>query len=182
MLDQKATLKYILVTLFVVLFTWLLHEFTHWITSELLGYDSIWRLNSVSAKDGIVQSDWHKIYISASGPIITILQAYVTFLILKAKGWNKFIYPFLFVPMYMRILAGFMNYINPNDEGRISLFFGLGLYTLSIVVSGFLLFLVYNTSKTFGLNKKFVIWTTVVTMVGSSVLILADQFLGIRIL
>ncbi len=182
MTDQKITLKYILTVSFAVLFTWFIHEFTHWITSEFLGYESIMRLNSVSEANGQKRTEWHKIYISASGPIITILQAIIAFIILKTKGWNKYIYPFLFVPLYMRLLAGIMNFINPNDEGRISEFLGIGLFTISIIVSGLLFFLVYKISRMYRVNWKFNFWTTIITMVASSILILSDQFFGIRIL
>lgn len=182
MIDQKITFRYILATAIAVIFTWVLHEFTHWVTSESLGYESIMRLNSVSVVDGQERTDWHKIYISASGPIITILQAIVVFILLKTKGWNKLIYPLMFVPLYMRSLAGVVNFVNPNDEGRISEFFGIGLFTISILVSGLLFFLVFKISKKYNLNWKFNLWTTLIIMVASSILILSDQFLGIRLL
>ena len=182
MTDQKITLKYILATLGAVIFTWILHELTHWITSEFLGYESIMKLNSVSAVDGQERTDWHKVYISASGPVITIFQAIIIYILLQTKSWNKLIYPLLFTPLYMRLLAGLMNFINPNDEGRISEFLGIGLFTLSIIVCGFLFYLVYKISKQYELNWKFNFWTTIIIMVVSSILILSDQFLGIRIL
>ncbi|WP_276167378.1 hypothetical protein [Zobellia alginiliquefaciens] len=182
MTDQRITLKYITSLIGSVVITWTLHEFTHWITSESLGYESIMRLNSVSAVDGQQRTDLHKMYISASGPIITVLQAIFAFLVLMTKGWNKFIYPILFTPLYMRSLAGAMNLINPNDEGRISDFLGIGLFTLSIIVCGFLFFLVFKTSRKYGLNWKFNFWTTIVIMAVSSIIILYDQFIGIRIL
>jgi len=169
--NNQITFQYILMVLFSVLFTWVLHEFTHWTTSELLGYEAKLTLNSVSPLKGQKQTEWHQIYISASGPIITILQAIVVYLLLKTKGWNKLIYPLLFVPMYMRIMAGMMNYINPNDEGRISEFFEVGLYTISIIVSGFLFLLVYRTTKYFDLNWKFNFWTTIIIIAGSSITI-----------
>ncbi|MET2984942.1 hypothetical protein [Aureibaculum conchae] len=182
MIDQKITLKYAFATVGAVLFTWLLHEFTHWFTSELLGYEAIMRLNSVSPVAGQQQNKWHQIYISASGPIITLLQALFIFIVLKTKGWNKFIYPLLFVPLYMRILAGVMNVIKPNDEGRISEFLGTGLYTLSILVSLFLFLLVYKTAMKYNLSWKFNTSTTILIMIVSSLLILSDQFFKIRIL
>ncbi len=182
MADQRITFNYITAITGAVIFTWILHEFTHWITSESLGYESILRLNSVSAADGQQRTDRHKMYISASGPIITILQAIFAFIVLKTKGWNKFIYPILFTPLYMRSLAGAMNLINPNDEGRISDFLGIGLFTLSIIVCGLLFFLVFKTSIKYGLNWKFNFWTTIAIMAVSSIIILSDQFIGIRIL
>lgn len=182
MSEQKINVKYIITSIIAVILTWIIHEFTHWLTSESLGYQSIMRLNSVYPKKGQKLNELHNIYISASGPIITVFQAIITFFILKTKGWNKYIYPILFVPFYMRLLAGIMNLFNPNDEGRISEFLGIGLYTISIIISSFLLFLVIKTSKKYRLNWKFNFWTTIITIIISSILILYDQFLGGRIL
>lgn len=182
MIDKKLNLKYVIACLSAVIFTWVIHEFTHWITSESLGYEAIMTLNTVTPIAGQEQTDWHKIYISASGPLITIAQAIIVFIILMKKGWNKFAYPLLFTPLYMRALAGFFNFINPNDEGRISQFFGIGLFSLSIIVSLILFFLVYKTSKRYELNWKFNTLTALIIMTFSSILIMSDQLFGIRIL
>lgn len=183
MIDQRITFKYILATLGAVIFTWVLHEFIHWTTSELLGYESILRLNSVSPVGGQKQmNEWHRIYISASGPLITIFQAVITFQFLLRKGWSKILYPFFFTPFYMRSIAGIMNFVNPNDEGKISEFLGLGLFTLSIIVSSLLFFLVYKISKKYELNWKFNLWTILVIMAASSILILSDQLFEIRLI
>jgi len=86
MTGQRITFKYITAITGAVIFTWILHEFSHWFTSESLGYETIMHLNSVSAADGQQRTDLHKMYISASGPIITILQAIFAFIVLKTKG------------------------------------------------------------------------------------------------
>lgn len=182
MTDQKITSKYLLACMGAVLFTWLLHEFTHWLTSESLGYESILTLNKVRPISGKMYTNLHNVYVSATGPLITILQAVIVFVILIKTNWNKSIYPFLFTPLYMRLLAGGMNLINPNDEGRISEYLGLGVLTLSILVSALLLYLVYSMSNRYKLNWKFNTWTTVIVMFASSVLVLSDQVLHIRIL
>lgn len=182
MTSQKITIKYILAGIFVVIFTWVIHEFAHWITSELLGYDTIMRLNGTSLLSGQNPTGVHKTIISASGPILTIIQGLIAYFFLKQGNWNKSVYLFLFTAFYMRVLAGLMNFINPNDEGRISKFFEIGTFTLPVLVSGVLFFMVYKTSKKYNLNLKFQLWTTVIVMVASSILILSDQFFGIRIL
>lgn len=182
MTDQKITSKYLLACVGSVIFTWIIHEFTHWITAESLGYESILTLNKVSPVAGQKWTQLHNVYVSAAGPLITIVQALIVFVILISKSWNKTIYPFLFTPLYMRLLAGGMNFINPNDEGRISEYFGLGVFTLSILVSAFLFFLVYKVSNMYQLNWKFNTWTTIIIMFASSILILSDQILHIRIL
>ena len=182
MTDKKFTLSYILAVTVAVIFTWIIHEFAHWLTSEFLGYETIMRLNGTSPANGENVNDWHKIFISASGPIVTILQGLIAFLVLQNQTWNKYIYPFLFTAFYMRLLAGLMNFINPNDEGRIGAFFEIGIFTLPIIVSGLLFFMVFKVSKRYDLDWKFQLWTTLTVMLVSSVLILSDQFFGIRLI
>ena len=182
MKDQKITVKYILTGILAVFLTWIIHEFTHWLTSELLGYETIMRLNGTSVIKGQNPTEIHKVFISISGPIITILQGLFVFMLLKSKGWNKYLYPFLFTAFYMRFLAGLMNFIMANDEARVGQYLGIGTFTLSIIISGLLFFMVYLISRKNKLNWKFQFWTTIIIMVASSILILSDQFFGIRLL
>lgn len=182
MTDQKINFSYILAAIAAVLFTWLIHEFAHWLTSELLGYETIMKMNGISIVDEESPTNWHKLFILASGPVITVFQGLIVFIILKKANWNKCLYTFLFTAFYMRFLAGLMNFINLNDEGQISAFLGIGVFTLPIVITGLLFFMVYRIAKKHHLNWKFQLWTTLLIMVASSILILSDQFLKIRIL
>ena len=182
MTDKKLTFSYILAVTVAVIFTWIIHEFAHWLISELLGYETIMRLNSTSPANGENVSDWHKIFISAAGPIVTILQGLIAYIILKNRTWNKYIYPFLFTAFYMRFLAGLMNSVNPNDEGRIGAFLNIGNFTLPVIISGILFIMVYKISKVYELDWKFQLLTTLMVMTVSSFLILSDQFFGIRII
>ena len=178
----KITFKYVLIVMTAVIFTWVIHEFGHWLTYTYFGYDYMMTLNKVSFLEGEKPTVIHQIIAGSAGPLITILQAVVVYLLLKFKEWNKNLYPFLFTAFYMRLLAGIMNFINPNDEGAISLHFGIGLFTISIIVSGFLFYMVFQTSRKYTLNLKFQLATTLIVMITSSVLILFDQFVGLRIL
>jgi len=182
MANKKVSVTYVIATLIAVIFTWILHEFAHWLTSESFGHETIMRLNGTSPIDGKSVTDWQKILISASGPLITLIQALTIFVVLKPDNWNKNLYPFLFTAFYMRLMAGIMNFINPNDEGRISAFLGIGTFTLPIIITGILFFLVYKISKKHHLGWKFQLATTLIVMIFSSILILSDQFFGIRIL
>ena len=82
----------------------------------------------------------------------------------------------------MRLLAGLLNFVNLNDEGRVGHFLGIGTYTLSIIASGFLFYMVYKVSIQYKLNWKFQLGTVLTVMMASSILILLDQFVKIRIL
>lgn len=182
MSNNKVTSKYCLALIAIVIFTWIIHEFAHWVTAELLGYNSVMRINGVSQVKSAMVTPGHKVYISGTGPLVTVLQGVVAFLLLNNRGWNKLLYGFLFTALYMRLLAGIMNVIHPNDEGRISAYFDLGTFTLPLLVSVFLFFLVYRISKKYSPGFRFQLGTFLVVMAASSVLILADQFFGIRIL
>jgi hypothetical protein len=182
MKNQTVSLRYVFAGILAVIVTWFIHEFTHWVTSELLGYESYMRLNSVGSLNGNLSDEVDKAIISISGPIITILQGIIIFIVLKSKGWNKYLYLFLFIAFYMRFFAGLMNFINPNDEARFSQFLGIGTHTVSIIVSIFLFAMVYIISKKYKLNWKFQLWTTIIVLVASWTLILVDQYFKIRII
>lgn len=180
--EQKINGKYIITGIMAVIFTWIIHEFTHWFTSELFGHETIMRINGTSSVEGENPTELQKAIISISAPIVTILQALLVFIILKTRSWNKYLYPFIFTAFYMRFLAGLMNFINVNDEGRVSQYLGIGTFTLSIIVSGLLFYMIYKISKKYSLNWKFQLGTYLIVMVVSSILILSDNFFEIRII
>lgn len=182
MKNQKITLNYIFNTIIAVLFTWFIHEFSHWLTSELLGYDAIMRLNGVGPKKGVYPTEGHQAIISISGPIITILQGIIFFFILQTKGWNKYLYPFLFTAFYMRFFAGVINFLNPNDEARVGQYLGIGTHTLSLIISVFLFVLVYKVSKKNKLTWRFQLWTILTIFIMSWIIIYIDQYFRIRII
>ena len=169
-------LTYAGVVLLAVCFTWGIHELAHWLAYKALGYDAVMTLNTVSLQNGEIQREWHEILISAAGPVITIVQALVVYRWLAKRGWMANLYPLLLVPFYMRLLAGVMNVINLNDEGRISHFLGIGDYTLSIAVCALLGALVFKISRKYKPGWKFQVPTVVLMMLFGSVLVLADQF------
>lgn len=181
MTQPKITINYVCIGVLAVFSTWFIHELAHWLTSETLGYPALMRINGVAPLPGLEPSPWEAVCISAAGPLVTLLQGILAFLLLRPK-WHPYIYLWLFTAFYMRLLAGVMNVINPNDEGRISAFLGWGTFTLPILVSALLFFLVYRTSKTYRLTARFQLWTTLIIMVASSILILSDQFFALRIL
>ncbi len=182
MLNQRINLQYVLIAFVTVLLTWFIHEFGHYIVYKSLGYDAFMSFNKAGIRGSEVPSIDQQILGTATGPIVTVLQALIAFLILRNKGWNKYIYLFLFAPFYMRFLAGLMNFISPNDEGVISKHFGLGLFTISVVVSALLFWWVYRVSKKYKLKSKFQLLTTILVLVFSSILILIDQFFRLQLL
>ena len=179
---QKISITYVAVVLATVLFTWFIHEFAHWTAYKSFGFDAFMSFNKAGVRGNEFPNTTQQLWATAAGPMITLLQAIIAYFILQKKGCNKYIYPLLFTAFYMRFLAGIMNVISPNDEGVISQYFGLGLFTVSIVMSAILFWMVFKTSKKYQLTVKFHLFTTLLIMFFSSVLILTDQFIKIELL
>jgi hypothetical protein len=177
--NNTVDTNYFIITAAAVLLTWILHEFAHWTAGTLLGYDMVMTLNTgyslTSAEEG------HNQIIDAAGPAITLLQALSIFMLMRRYP-NKLLYGFLFACLYCRLLATAMSLLNLNDEARISKFFGIGTFTLPLIISAILLLLVYKTSQQYGFNKKFNLINTGLVMLFSSIIILADQFFHIQLL
>lgn len=139
--------KYFGVMVLATFLTFFFHEICHWIAYELLGYDAGFTLNGASVKDSSIKlTKAHRMITSAAGPLFTLIQGTAFYFILK-KYNIKLLYPFLFLPFFMRLGASWANQFEPNDEGRISLDLGLNLYVISGIVVAYLLFLVVRVSK-----------------------------------
>ncbi|MEL7145453.1 MAG: hypothetical protein AAFO69_03725 [Bacteroidota bacterium] len=165
--------RYIGIMVAATFFTFFFHEMSHWIAYEILGYDAGFTLNGASVKDSsITLSQTHRMITSGAGPAFTILQGIVFYLIMSKHG-NKMYYPFLFLPFFMRLGAGWANQFKPNDEGRISLALGWNLYTLSAIVVAFLLFLVIRISRKYRYPVAF----QVITVVLSIIMLIAVTYL-----
>lgn len=179
--SAPLSVKYAAITLVAVGVTWLLHEFAHWTAGEALGNSMVMTLNGCYPKNGQYAEAWHRTVVTLAGPLITLLQAIIFYFLLRIGASNS-LFPFLLACLYMRSLAGVMNFINLNDEGRVSNEFGLGVFTLPIIIFVILLYLVYDIKKRKGYSGNSILVTTLLIMLYSSILILSDQFLKILIL
>ena len=166
--------RLIFYSLLAVVFTFLIHEFTHWLTGEFLGYEMTMTLNTVFPKAMKYDQDWHYTLISAVGPLVTLLQAIIFYYLIK-KYSNRDLYPFLFTTFYLMLLSGVLGYRNPNDLGRVSLYFNLGLFTLPAIAVIIHFALLYKTSKRENYERKFNLLTLLLIILFSSIWILTNQ-------
>lgn len=105
---------------------------------EMLGYDMWVNINSAGLARGQYSTEWHGQLVSAAGPIITLIQAIIAFILVrKYKAITAF--AFLFAALMMRFVAMVVSLNNPNDEARISEWLGLGPWTLYLLVVATLL-------------------------------------------
>ncbi len=179
--DPAINKKYIAVFALAVLLSWELHELCHWMAGEYLGYKMVMTINSGYLVDGKYAKDMDYQLISAAGPLFTMLEALLVF-ILMIRRKRILLYPFLFTCFYMRLLATAVSFGNPNDEARISTAIGIGKFTLPVIVTGILFVLVYRISKRYAFSTAFNLKNLGLVILFTSIIILTDMFLKVRLI
>jgi len=173
--------KYIFITAIAIFTSFFFHELAHWATGELLGNKMGMSLNSTYPLSGGYLKEWHANIVNAAGPLFTIIQAFVFYVIINRTG-NKNLYPFLLMPFIQRFLAMGISFINANDEARISESIGLGLFTVPLLVCMLLFLPVYIISKKYNYSFKFNGFTTAWMILFFSILILSDQYFKLQVI
>ncbi|AUD06980.1 hypothetical protein CWM47_37245 [Spirosoma pollinicola] len=158
-----------------VFLTFFLHGFAHWLVGKYLGEEITINFNPAHTIDQAYGQEGNQLPIILAGPVFTLLQAIYFFYVMK-RGRDTILYPFLLAPVMMRVLAGIMNFVNPNDEGLVSLSVGLGLFTLPVLTCIFLLYLVFKTSVSYQMEIKFNLQIIALVLVISLFLILLNQY------
>ncbi len=135
--------------------TFVLHEAAHYFVGLALGYDMTARLNGVSSLTPAPAA--HKATIDAAGPLMTIAQAVIAYILLRRlRSQNKLAvaFAFLYFAAFMRVLATGVSAFNLNDEARLSTFLNLGTWTLPVIVSASLVMLAWRGSRLLALTWK----------------------------
>jgi hypothetical protein len=174
-------LKYIFIIVFAVLFTWVLHQFGHWLIGSL-HYNMVMTLNSTFSSEysGYVTSD-EKWRIDAAGTLVTLIEAFIVFLIILHSTAKK-LYPFLITCFYMRLLALVLSFQYPNDDTRLSTWIWFEKSPLPIIVTFILFIFVYKITKQYNFNIKFNLLNVAMVILFSSVLILTDMYFPVKLL
>ena len=178
---HKIDKTYIAVCAISVLLSWILHELAHWTVGESLGYKMVMTLNSSCPISGHFSSDSHYQIISAAGPVFTLGEAILFYVLMKNRN-RVILYPFLFTCFYMRLFATIISFINPNDEARISSAIGIGKFTLPLIMTSVLFLFIYKTTKEYKFDLKFNLTNLGLIILFSSFIILADMYLKVRLL
>ncbi len=170
---QRRAAKFYFWLFIVGFFTFVLHEAAHWVAGITLGYDMEARLNAVRATTFVLP--FHKALIEAAGPLVTILQAFIAFAVVRRSRSNT-AFAFVYVATFMRLLATVISLFHPNDEARLSMYFGLGTWTLPIIVSFGLLMLTWRASQRLALTWKEHALCYLTTSASISLVVGVDRF------
>ena len=157
-----------------VVLTFAVHEAGHWAVAELLGHEAYYGLNSAGVR-GAAPDD-HGLLITAGGPAVTALQALLALALILARE-SLAAYAVLYAAAFMRFMATVITIMNPNDEARLSLAFGLGTWTLPVVTVLVLVGLVWIGARRLGVSWKTNIVAYVVATLAVSAVVGADMLL-----
>ena len=151
--DKKILIRLYLLFIPIAFFSYLFHEFGHWVVGELLGNEMIYSLNYAWPKDGHYINESHNLYVSIGGPAFTILLAIVSLLIIE-KYSTIYAYPLLFFQFALRFFSLVFGGFSQQDEARISTIIGLGTYTVGIIVLIILITIVIRASYKLKIDLK----------------------------
>jgi len=167
-----ARALYVLIVALACLVTFFLHEGAHWATGELLGNDMRMTLNQAYPVSREYVEPWHRLYVSAAGPLATLLQGILVSLI-ALRPVTPFAYPFLLSAVVMRVLAFGVGLIaKPQDEADVSLALDLGQYTLPALMCVALIALAVVVSRRQRYTARFNTISVVLIITFSSAIIL----------
>ena len=151
--ESKLSLKFMLLFIPVAYFTYLFHEFGHWIVGEALGNNMAYSLNIVAPQSGHYISASHEVFVSSGGPAFTILLS-LLFLLIIEKYKTLYAYPVVFFQMFCRFFSLVFGGFAQQDEARISAILGLGTYTIAIIVLLILFLIVLRASNILKINLQ----------------------------
>jgi len=151
--NKKILVRLYLLFIPIAYFSYLFHEFGHWIVGEILGNDMVYSLNYVWPRDGHYLNESHNLYVSIGGPAFTILLAVAALLILE-KYSTLYAYPVLFFQFVLRFFSLVFTGFSQQDESRISSIMGLGTYTVGIIILIILLLIVIRASYKLKIDLK----------------------------
>lgn len=151
--DKKILLRLYLLFIPIAYFSYLFHEFGHWIIGEALGNEMMYSLNYVFPKEGHYLDESHNLYVSFGGPLFTILLSIFSLLLIEIFT-SIYVYPVLFFQFTMRFFSLVFGGFAEQDESRISSILGLGPYTIGIIVIIILLLIVLRASYKLEIDLK----------------------------
>ena len=155
------------------LITNLLHESGHWLMGAALGMELKFGLNGVRYLSPT--EPWQRALADGAGPLVTIVQAIIAYVMVKRSASLK-AFAFLYAAAFMRMVAGLVSVRHPTDEARLSMYLGLGTWTLPVLVAAGLIVLALRGSKRFKLTWKDHVLCYLVASLAVTAIVGLDRF------
>lgn len=172
---MKLKPAFFLALVVVFFLTNLLHEGAHWLAGAALGFEMRFGLNAVRYLSP--SEPWQRAVADAAGPLVTVIQGIVAYLLVRRSG-SATVFAFLYAAAFMRLTAGLVSVMHPNDEARVGMFLGMGKWTLPVLVAGALIALAVSASKRLGLGWKDQVVCYLVASLTVSAIVGLDLLIG----
>lgn len=151
--ESRINWKVILLFIPVAFFTYIFHEFGHWVFGELSGNDMVLSLNNSAPRSGYFIDDSDALWSAMGGPLFTILQALV-FLFITWLTKSIYAYSFAFFSIFSRFFSIFFGGINLQDEARIASMMDVNKYMIAAIVLTILGLILWRCNRIMKLNTK----------------------------
>ena len=155
--------------------SWGVHEYAHYATGIILGYDMWISLNKAGPTQGHYDAVTHEFMVAMAGPIVTWIQALVA--VVAIRWWRElWIYAYLFLTFWSRALAMIISFVsNPNDEAKASLLIGLPMWVLPTLSVGITFLLTFYGSRLLQVGWKGNAIAYVAASLVTAAIVFADQ-------
>ncbi len=159
-----------------MLLGFMIHEAAHFFVGEILGYDMFVSINKAGLADGgAYTTEFQAQFVAMAGPITTYFEAIVGLLLIYAFK-AKWVFPFVFFALMMRIMATVVSLSNPNDEARVSEWLGIGMWALPLIAIAGLFIITLLASRHLNLDWKRWVFSWLVISAGITAIIFTEQY------
>lgn len=144
----------------IAFFTYIFHEFGHWIVGEIFGNEMTLGLNNCVPISGHFINDSHALWSAIGGPAFTIIQALI-FLVIIHKTKLIYAYSVMFFAVFSRFFSIVFGGLDLQDEAGIASLIGANKYLIATIVLLILFMILWKSNHILKLNLKAVGYFTV---------------------
>ena len=156
------------------LFSFLFHEFGHYLFGMLSGERMYMTLNSCDVIGGVYTNPSNEITVLWGGPIFSIIQG-IAFSIILIKQKKELLFPFVFMAFITNLVSLFINFFHPQDGAKLGLHYGVGYWTLPALFFIILFTCIYFTHTKNKLTFSFQLKNFVISVVITVIVVLIDS-------
>jgi hypothetical protein len=171
--DSQITWTVVLAFIPIAFFTFLFHEFGHYLFGEIMGTKMMIGLNVSAPQSGHFEEASHALVSAIGGPVFTIFQALIFTLVLvfyQSVYAYSLVYFAFFIRFYSIVFGGFKY----QDESRIGDMLNIPAVLVAALVIGILILILWRATKLMKMDLKAVGYYFVLSVAAVLVVIGVD--------
>ena len=177
--ESQINWKVVIVFIPIAFITYIFHELGHWIFGELSGNDMTISLNNSSPKSGYFINESHALWSAIGGPLFTMIQAVVFFLITWITK-SIYAYSITFFAVFSRFFSLVFGGIDLQDEAGIAFLLNTNKYLIAAIVLTILCLILWRCNRIMKLNTKAVGYFTVLGTFAILIVIGVNELIMIK--